>query len=149
MQADEALTRLRALGFAEDDALRLRAHFTDAEARGKLGHGYSRIEWLETLELDPAARTERIEVARLRALARCGALGYLVLDASSARSRDPRHGARVVVCESTFRRGCSAAGCATGRWRPRRGAHRDLAARLAHPTAARRSIGTTPLAIGS
>ena len=48
MQADEALARLRARGFAEEDVQRLFAHFSDAEARGKLGHGFSRVEWLET-----------------------------------------------------------------------------------------------------
>ena len=61
MQPDEAFARLRALGFREDDAQRLFAHFADAEARGKLGHGFSRIEWLETLDLDTAARPEVVE----------------------------------------------------------------------------------------
>ena len=48
MQREEGLRRLQALGFASDDAAALWRHFDDAESRGKLGHGYSRIEWLET-----------------------------------------------------------------------------------------------------
>ena len=43
--------RLAALGFSEADAARLADHFLDAESRGKLGHGISRIDWLETLPM--------------------------------------------------------------------------------------------------
>ena len=50
MQTEEAHARLAALGFSEADTRTLFAHFDDAEQRGKLGHGYSRIEWLETLD---------------------------------------------------------------------------------------------------
>ena len=50
MQTDEAKARIAALGFSEADTGTLFAHFDDAERRGKLGHGYSRIEWLETLD---------------------------------------------------------------------------------------------------
>jgi LDH2 family malate/lactate/ureidoglycolate dehydrogenase len=51
---DEALNRLRALGFDDAGAEALWEHFDDAERRGKLGHGHSRIPWLETLEgFDP------------------------------------------------------------------------------------------------
>ena len=61
MKADEARERLRRLGFGEADARTLFEHFDDAERRGKLGHGYSRIEWLETLpDLRPDARPERV-----------------------------------------------------------------------------------------
>jgi LDH2 family malate/lactate/ureidoglycolate dehydrogenase len=151
VQADEALTRLRALGFAEDDALRLHAHFSDAESRGKLGHGYSRIEWLETLELDPAARPERIEVAAgFERWHGRGALGYLVLDAVvRGQLEDPPDTARVVVCESTFPTGM------LGGW-VRRLAEGGLVAaltatsppRLAHPDGGPPLIGTTPLAVG-
>ena len=36
-------------------------HFLDADARGRSGHGVSRIEWLATLaDLDPTARPERV-----------------------------------------------------------------------------------------
>src|SRR5258708_31959074 len=53
---DEGLARLQALGFAHRDAESLWEHFDDAERRGKLGHGHSRIEWLETQDgLDPVA----------------------------------------------------------------------------------------------
>ena len=37
VDAEEALARLRARGFSEEDAQRLFAHFAEAEARGKLG----------------------------------------------------------------------------------------------------------------
>ena len=61
MQTDEARARLGALGFSDVDAGTLFAHFDDAEQRGKLGHGYSRIEWLETLDdLRPDAVPERL-----------------------------------------------------------------------------------------
>ena len=61
MRPDEALERLRRLGFGEADAQTLFAHFDDAERRGKFGHGYSRIDWLETLpDLRPGARPERL-----------------------------------------------------------------------------------------
>ncbi len=55
-----ALERLEKLGFSERDARTLADHFLDAEARGKSGHGLSRIDWLETLpDIDPAARPQR------------------------------------------------------------------------------------------
>ena len=45
-------------------------HFDDAERRGKLGHGYARIPWLETLpDLDPDAQPRgSARDGRLRAL---------------------------------------------------------------------------------
>src|ERR1700688_2186200 len=77
VEPDEALARLRSRGFSEEDVQRLFAHFSDAEARGKLGHGYSRVEWLETLEIDPSAQPETVEAegAFERWHGR-GALGY-------------------------------------------------------------------------
>ena len=39
---------LAALGFRPEDVETLALHFLDAERRGSLGHGLSRIEWLET-----------------------------------------------------------------------------------------------------
>jgi LDH2 family malate/lactate/ureidoglycolate dehydrogenase len=148
---EEALARLRALGFGEDDAQRLFAHFSDAEARGKRSHGFSRVEWLETLELDTAARPERVaaEPGFERWHGR-GALGYLVLDAVvRAQLADPPAAARVVVCEDTFPTGM------LGGW-VRRLAEGGLVAaltatsptRLAHPDGGPALIGTTPLAIG-
>jgi LDH2 family malate/lactate/ureidoglycolate dehydrogenase len=151
VQPDEALARLRALGFAEDDAQRLFAHFADAEARGKQSHGFSRVEWLETLELDAAARPERIESEPgFERWHGRGALGYLVLDAVvRAQLDDPPAAARVVVCEATFPTGM------LGYW-VRRLADGGLVAaltatspaRLAHPDGGPKLIGTTPLAIG-
>jgi LDH2 family malate/lactate/ureidoglycolate dehydrogenase len=151
VEPDEALARLRALGFAEDDAQRLFAHFSGAEAHGKPGHGFSRVEWLETLELDPAAHPERIDAEPgFERWHGRGALGYLVLDAVvRAQLADPPATARVVVCEDTFPTGM------LGGW-VRRLAEGGLVAaltatspaRLAHPGGGPKLIGTTPLAIG-
>ncbi|MCW2975632.1 MAG: Malate/L-lactate dehydrogenase family protein [Actinomycetia bacterium] len=151
MEAEEAHARLRALGFDEDDSQRLFAHFSDAEARGKRGHGFSRIEWLATLELDTAARPERIQAEPgFERWHGRGALGYLVLDAVvRAQLADPPATARVVVCEDTFPTGM------LGGW-VRRLADGGLVAaltatspaRLAHPDGGPALIGTTPLAIG-
>lgn len=105
MLPDEARARLRALGFSEADAGTLFAHFDDAERRGKLGHGYSRIEWLETLDdLRPDAVPERVtaEPGYERWEGR-GALGYLTLAAMvRAQLDDPPSHARVVVGSNTF-----------------------------------------------
>ena len=151
MDADEALARLHALGFSQDDAQRLFAHFADAQARGKQGHGFSRIEWLETLELDTAAEPERVESRPgFERWHGRGALGYLVLDAVvRAQLADPPDAARLVVCEDTFPTGM------LGGW-GRRLAEGGLVAaltatspaRLAHPAGGPKLIGTTPLAIG-
>jgi len=82
VEPDEALARLRARGFSDADAQRLFAHFSEAEARGKLGHGFSRVEWLETLEVDPSAEPETLEAeGSFERWHGRGALGYLVLDA--------------------------------------------------------------------
>lgn len=151
MQADEARSRLGALGFSEDDAGALFAHFDDAEMRGKLGHGYSRIEWLETLDdLRPAAAPERVaaEPGYERWDGR-GALGYLTLAAIvRAQLDDPPAHARVVVGSNTFptgmlghyvrllaQGGLVAALTATS---PRR---------LPHPDGGEPLTGTNPLAI--
>jgi LDH2 family malate/lactate/ureidoglycolate dehydrogenase len=102
---DDGLSRLATLGFAEPDALTLWAHFDDAEQRGKLGHGHSRIPWLESLEgYDPRARAELVldEPGYQRWHGR-GAIGYLALARAidEQLARPPEH-ARVVVCEQTF-----------------------------------------------
>jgi len=150
VEAEEALARLRALGFAEDDAQRLFAHFSDAESRGKQSHGFSRVEWLERFELDPAAQPERIEAEPgFERWHGRGALGYLVLDAVvRAQLADPPAAARVIVCEDTFPTGM------LGGW-VRRLAEGGLVAaltatsplRLAHPEGGSKLIGTMPLAI--
>jgi LDH2 family malate/lactate/ureidoglycolate dehydrogenase len=105
VRTDEARPRLAALGFAPEDVDVLADHFLDAERRGKLGHGLSRIEWLETWEaIDVAARPERVLAEegyeRWRGN---GALGYLTL-ATVVRAQlasPPRH-ARIVACVDTF-----------------------------------------------
>jgi LDH2 family malate/lactate/ureidoglycolate dehydrogenase len=152
LRPDEALERLRRLGFGETDARTLFEHFDDAERRGKLGHGYSRIEWLETLpDLHPEVRPERVaaEEGYERWDGR-GALGYLTLAAACDAQLDapPAH-ARVVVAAHCFPTG------ALGYW-VRRLAGGGLAAaltatspkRLAHPEGGPKLAGTNPLAIG-
>jgi L-2-hydroxycarboxylate dehydrogenase (NAD+) len=152
LNADEALERLRRLGFGEADARTLFEHFDDAERRGKRGHGYSRIEWLETLpDLHPDARPERVsaEEGYERWDGR-GALGYLTLAAAcEAQLAAPPAHARVVVASHCFPTGM------LGHW-VRRLAERGLVAaltatsprRLAHPDGGPKLAGTNPLAIG-
>lgn len=150
MDADEALARLRARGFSEDDARRLFAHFSDAESRGKLGHGYSRIAWLEALEVDPAAQPETVEAeGSFERWHGRGALGYLVLDAVvRTQLADPPERARLIVCEETFPTGM------LGHY-VRRLAEGGLVALLTATSPARlgppggpKVAGTNPLAIG-
>jgi LDH2 family malate/lactate/ureidoglycolate dehydrogenase len=105
VQRDEGLSRLRALGFGEDESLTLWAHFDDAEQRGKLGHGHSRIPWLETLEgFDPAAEPELVvDEPGFQRWHGGGAIGYLVLAQVVSQSiADPPDHACLIVCERTF-----------------------------------------------
>jgi (2R)-3-sulfolactate dehydrogenase (NADP+) len=149
---EEAYERLVALGFSEEDARTLFDHFDDAERRGKLGHGYARIEWLATLPgLRPDARPEK--TASRPGLDRWegrGALGYLTLAAvCDDLLGHPPEDARVVLAGATFPTG------ALGYW-VRLLAEGGLVAmltatsppRLAHPTGGDPLVGTTPLAIG-
>ena len=105
MQRDEGLSRLAALGFDAANAHTLWQHFDDAEERGKLGHGYSRIPWLETLEgYDPKAEPELlVDEPGFERWHGNGAIGYLVLARAVTHqiAHPPVH-ARVVVCERTF-----------------------------------------------
>jgi LDH2 family malate/lactate/ureidoglycolate dehydrogenase len=152
MRPDEVLPRIRELGFSKTDAQTLADHFLDAERRGKRGHGFSRVEWLATLDdLDPAARPERI-VAKpgFERWHGRGALGYLTLAAiCDAQLAGPPERARVVVAEACFPTG------ALGYW-VRRLAEGGLCAaltatspaRLSHPDGGEPLVGTTPLAIG-
>jgi len=79
--SDEARIRLRALGLDESAVAALLAHFEEAERRGKTGHGLSRIDWLETLGFDPAARPVlRVSEEGFERWDGHGALGYLVLE---------------------------------------------------------------------
>jgi LDH2 family malate/lactate/ureidoglycolate dehydrogenase len=152
LTADEALARVRALGFAESDARTLHAHFDDAERGGKVGHGYTRIPWLETLpDLDPSARPERVEAEPgFERWHGRGALGYLTLAAvCESQLADPPARARVVVAERSFPTGM------LGYW-VRLLAEGGLVAaltatspaRLGHPDGGPKLAGTNPLAIG-
>ncbi|HEY6963177.1 MAG TPA: Ldh family oxidoreductase [Gaiellaceae bacterium] len=151
MRADEARPRLAALGFRPEDVETLAAHFLDAEARGSLAHGLSRIAWLESWDaIDADARPRRVvqEPAYERWDGN-GALGYLTLAAAvDAQLERPPERARLVVCERTFPTG------ALGYW-TRRLAAGGLAAlltatsprRLAPPDGGEPLAGTTPLAL--
>lgn len=150
MQPEEARARLAALGFAPDDVERLFAHFDEAERRGKEGHGYSRIEWLATQELEPRARPERVHSEPgYERWDGGGALGYLTLGAVvDAQLAEPPPHARVVVCSHCFPTGF------LGHY-VRRLADGGLVAaltatspaRLGHPGGGPPVAGTNPLAI--
>jgi len=143
--------RIAALGFSEADTATLSAHFLDAESRGKLGHGLSRIDWLETLtDLQPEARPGRLiaEPGYERWDGK-GALGYLTLAAIvEAQLADPPAPARVVVASNCFPTGVLG-------WYARRLAEGGLVAaltatspaRLSHPDGGEPLAGTNPLAI--
>ncbi|HYY77526.1 MAG TPA: Ldh family oxidoreductase [Gaiellaceae bacterium] len=151
MSRDEVSGRLEALGFAPREAGILADHFLDAEARGREGHGLSRIDWLAGLPgLDPGAHPERVsaEEGYERWEGR-GALGYLTLAAIvEAQLASPPAHARVVVAGDCFPTGV------LGYW-VRRLAEGELAAvltatsppRLAHPEGGAALAGTNPLAI--
>ena len=151
MRPEEARPRLAALGFRPEDVETLAAHFLDAEARGSLGHGLSRIEWLETWErIDTDARPRRIVAEpAYEGWDGEGALGYLTLAAAvQAQLADPPARARLVVCSRTFPTG------ALGYW-VRQLAEGGLVAvltatsppRLASPDGGPPLAGTNPLAI--
>jgi (2R)-3-sulfolactate dehydrogenase (NADP+) len=142
---------LLALGFGDADARTLADHFLAAERAGRLGHGLSRIEWLETLDgIDPDARPQReLAEAGYERWRGNGALGYLVLAAvTEAQLAAPPERARLVVCAETFPTG------ALGHW-ARRLAEGGLVAvltatsprRLGHPDGGPLLTGTNPLAI--
>ena len=151
MRPEQVEPYLRKLGFGETDAAVLAAHFLEAERRGRLGHGLSRVEWLRTLpELDPTARPERThaEPGYERWHGR-GAVGYLTLSAiCDAQLADPPERARVVVAERCFPTGM------LGAW-VRRLAEGGLAAvltatsppRLRHPDGGQPLAGTNPVAV--
>ena len=105
MQREDGLSRLGALGFGHSEAERLWEHFDDAERRGKKGHGYSRIPWLERLEgFDPAARpAPTVESEGYWRWHGNGAIGYLALRAAAEAciEQPPQH-ARLVVVERCF-----------------------------------------------
>ena len=152
MQPEEARARIAALGFSEADTDTLVRHYDDAERRGKRGHGYSRIPWLETLPgLDATAVPGREQVTQ------CyerwnggGALGYLTLNAIvEAQLTSPPEHARVIAASDCFPTGM------LGHY-VRRLADGGLVAlltatsppRLAHPDGGEPLAGTNPLASG-
>jgi (2R)-3-sulfolactate dehydrogenase (NADP+) len=142
---------LRSLGFPDRDAEILADHFLDADARGKQGHGVSRIGWLAALtRLDPGAQPERVvsEPGFERWEGR-GALGYVTLARIvEAQLSEPPDTARVVVASDCFPTGV------LGYW-VRKLADAGLVAaltatspaRLAHPDGEAALVGTNPLAI--
>jgi LDH2 family malate/lactate/ureidoglycolate dehydrogenase len=143
--------RLRALGFDDGDARTLADHFIDAETRGKAGHGFSRVDWLETLDwIDPSAKPRReVHEPGYERWDGNGALGYLTLAAIvEATLADPPAQARVVVGKRTFPTGM------LGYW-VRKLADGGLVAaltatsprRLGHPEGGPKLTGTNPLAI--
>lgn len=143
--------RLAALGFDEEDVRVLATHFRAAEERGRTGHGYSRIEWLETWEELPlGVRPRRVVAdAGFERWDGGGALGYLVLDAVvSAQLASPPPHARLVVADRTFPTGM------LGYW-TRRLADGGLVAvltatsprRLPHPEGGPPLAGTNPISI--
>jgi LDH2 family malate/lactate/ureidoglycolate dehydrogenase len=151
MTREEALARLEACGLSAGDAVTVFEHFDEAERAGKVGHGHSRIPWLEQQEFDAQARPDRIEsFPGLERWHGRGALGYVTLAAvcDCLLTSPPEH-ATVVVAESCFPTGCL--GC----W-VRRLADGGLTAvltatsprRLAHPDGGAPLTGTNPLAIG-
>jgi L-2-hydroxycarboxylate dehydrogenase (NAD+) len=147
----DVLETLLGLGYSDDDAGTLADHFLDAEARGKRGHGLTRVEWLTTLDdLRPDAKPERLVAeAGFERWDGRGALGYLTLAAicRSQLEEPPAH-ARVIVAAECFPTGM------LGYW-VRELADGGLVAaltatsppRLAHPDGGQALAGTNPLAI--
>ncbi|HUK94416.1 MAG TPA: Ldh family oxidoreductase [Gaiellaceae bacterium] len=150
-EREQIVRRLADLGFSEADAGTLADHFLDAEARGKRGHGLSRVDWLATLpDLDPAARPKRlVHQSTYERWDGNGALGYLTLAAIvESQLASPPAEARLVVGQRCFPTGM------LGYW-ARRLAEGGLVAsltatsppRLAHPDGGPKLAGTNPLAI--
>ena len=150
MTTEEARERLQLLGLDVDAATVLLAHFTDADRRGKHGHGLSRVAWLETQSFDPVARARRVFADDgFERWDGDGALGYLVLDEivrTTLASQPAR--ARVVVAERCFPTGV------LGYWVRRLADEGFVAAltttsprRLPHPDGGPPLTGTNPLAI--
>ena len=148
----DVLRKLGALGFPADKAATLADHFLEAEARGRSGHGLSRVDWLATLpDLDPAAEP-RIAVAEgtFERWEGGGTLGYLVLAGIvNAQLADPPERPRVIVAADCFPTGM------LGYWVRKLALGGLVAAltatsppRLGHPQGGAKLPGTNPLAIG-
>ena len=104
MTPDEARARLLALGLDADAAEVMFDHFADSERRGKLGHGFSRIPWLETQGFDLAARPVKGASGNgIEHWDANGALGYLTLAAiCDDVIREGVVGAKLVVASGCF-----------------------------------------------
>lgn len=150
MTAEEARRRLAGIGLGPAAVEVLIDHFEDAERRGKVGHGLTRVEWLETLDLDPTARAVLLESEEgFERWDGNGVLGYLVLEEIvRATLDDPPERARVVVVGRCFPTGV------LGYWVRRLAEAGFVAAltatspkRLPHPDGGAPLTGTNPLAI--
>jgi (2R)-3-sulfolactate dehydrogenase (NADP+) len=148
---NEARDRLAALGFGPADVQALLSHFAAAERTGRGGHGFRRVEWLETWpSLEAAARPHRVvSEPGYERWDGNGALGYLVLHAIvEAQLAEPPPRARLVVAGRTFPTGM------LGHW-ARRLADGGLVAaltatsprRLGPPAGGPKLAGTNPLAL--
>jgi (2R)-3-sulfolactate dehydrogenase (NADP+) len=150
MTAEDARTRLARMGFGTPAVDALVAHFEYAEGHGKTWHGLTRVGWLETLELDPAARPLLVESEEgFERWDGHGALGYLVLEEIVlATLADPPERARLIVARRCFPSGV------LGYWVRRLAAGGLVAAltatsprRLPAPGGGPPLTGTNPLAI--
>ena len=148
---DDVRKRIRGLGFGEDATEVLAGHFLDAEARGRTGHGLTRVDWLSTLpDLHPEAEPRRLLAEPgFERWEGNGALGYLTLDAIVRGQLEfPPARARVVVASHCFPTGV------LGYW-TRRLAEAGLVAALTATSPARLSspdggpplAGTNPISI--
>ena len=152
MRPEDALARLRALGFSDADARTLFDHFDDAERRGKKSHGHSRIAWLETLpDLQPAGHPAKVaSYPGFDHWEGRGALGYLTLAAiCHDLVESTPWPSRVVTASDCFPTGM------LGYWVRRLAGAGFVAlltatspARLPHPDGGPPIVGTNPLAIG-
>jgi LDH2 family malate/lactate/ureidoglycolate dehydrogenase len=152
VERDEGLTRLQALGFDFGDAETLWEHFDDAEQRGKQGHGYARIEWLEAQTgFDP--RSAPIRGENRDGFARWDAnetIGYVALrTVVQATIEEPPEHARLIVVEKCFPTGMLGH---YARLLANAGLVSVLTAtsppRLGHPDGGPKLAGTNPLTIG-
>ena len=150
MTPDEARARLLALGLDADAAEVMFDHFADSERRGKLGHGFSRISWLETQGFDLAARPVKGASGNgVEHWDANGALGYLTLAAiCDDVIREGVVGAKLIVAPGCFPTG------ALGYWARRVATGGYVAVltatsprRLPPPTGGPPLTGTNPLAI--
>ncbi len=150
MTSNEARDRLSQLGLGPDAVEVLVEHFADAEARGKSGHGFTRVPWLEAQSFDAQATPVRLSSANgVDHWHGSGALGYVTLAAicDELLAADVQ-GARLVVATACFPTGV------LGYW-ARRLARGGLVAvlsatsprRLPAPGGRTPLTGTNPLAI--